>query len=158
MKRYLILPSLLLLLSFSYSLNAQVVLPNFSFSDLEGEPFSNTDLDLSKPVFVMMFDPYCDHCETQASNIAEQAEKFEHVQFVFVTLEPEVSAITGFRDKYFGETNIDKLYFLQDNDVAFESFFGYTDDAVNIYLYHPDRKKPKYFGEEQTAAVLLEYL
>ncbi|MEM6348890.1 MAG: redoxin domain-containing protein [Bacteroidota bacterium] len=158
MKRYFILPSFIFLMLVSYSLNAQIVMPAFAFSDLEGKTFTNADLDMDKPIFVMMFDPYCEHCEAQASNIAEQAEKFEHVQFVFVTLEPEVSAITTFRDKHFGDTNIDQLYFLMDTDVAFESYFGYTDDSVNIYLYHPDRKKPKYFGEEQTAEVLLKYL
>lgn len=158
MKRYFILSSLFFSFVFTASLNAQIVLPAFEFTDLEGESFTPAQLDLDKPLMVMMFDPYCEHCEKQASWIAEQADKFENVQFVFVTLEPEVAAIQNFKEKHFGETGLDKLYFLQDTNVAFESYFGYTDDSVNIYLYHPDRKKPKYFGEEQAAEVLLKYL
>ena len=140
------------------SLQAQMRVPAFSFTDLEGNAFTNAELDQSKPIMIMLFDPFCDHCDKQASAIAENAEQFKDVQFVFVTLEPEVSYIEDFKNRHFGESGLEHLYFLQDTDVAFEGYFGYTDDVVNIYLFHPDRKNPKYFGEEQTAEVLLKYL
>lgn len=138
---------------------AQVSLPAFSFYDLEGEPFTYEQLDPERPVFVMMFDPYCDHCRTQAANIANEPEKFlqKDVQFVWVTLEPEAEAIVGFREEFFGDSGLD-VHFLQDQDIRFEAFFGYTDDPVNIYLFKPNGKRPKYFGEEQEAATLLNYL
>lgn len=139
---------------------AQVSLPAFSFYDLEGNAFSYSDLDAERPVFVMMFDPYCDHCQTQANHIAEAADRFraKGVQFVWVTLEPEAEAIAKFKESHFGESGLKDLHFLQDKDIRFEEFFGYTDDAVNIYLFRPDGKRPKYFGKEQDATVLLKYL
>jgi thiol-disulfide isomerase/thioredoxin len=138
---------------------AQVSMPAFSFYDLEGDTFTSAQLDPSRPVFVMMFDPYCDHCRTQAEHIAHAPELFlqKKAQFVWVTLEPEAEAIVAFREEYFGDSGLD-VHFLQDKDIRFEEFFGYTDDAVNIYLFKPDGKAPKYFGKEQNAKVLLNYL
>lgn len=140
---------------------SQVQLPDFSFTDLDGNAFTNSSLDSDKPVFVMMFDPYCDHCETQADNIAEQADKFraKGVQFMWVTLEPDPEALARFRDKHFGGTGLeDSLHFLMDQNVMFEDYFGYTDESINIYCFKPDGSRPKYFGEEQEAASLLKYL
>jgi len=139
----------------------QVILPAFQFSDLEGHTFAASQLDPSRPVFVMMFDPYCDHCQTQAENIAAAADAFEakEVQFVWVTLDPEPEAIAKFRDHHFGETGLrEQMHFLMDTEIRFEEYFGYTDDAVNIYCYKPGAKRPRYFGEEQEATVLLKYL
>jgi hypothetical protein len=158
MKRFSILFPLLLLIVATAPLQGQISFPAFAFQDLEGNEFTPAKLDANTATMIMLFDPFCDHCETQATWIAEQADKFKNVQFVFVTLEPEVKYIEEFRDRNFGETDLDKLYFVQDVNVAFESYFGYTDDVVNIYLYHPDRKRPKYFGEETPAEDLLKYL
>ena len=152
----------LTLTALSLSVSAQKVsLPAFSFTDLEGQPFSSAQLDAEKPVFVMMFDPYCDHCQTQAKHIAEAARQFKakQVQFVWVTLEPDPEAITKFKNDYFGESGLgSQMYFLMDSEIRFEDFFGYTDDPVNIYCFQPGKKQAKYFGEEQEADVLLNYL
>jgi len=142
------------------SLYAQAALPGFSFYSLDGKAFTASNLDLTRPVFVMMFDPYCDHCQSQAETIAASAAEFKAkgVQFVWVTLEPDAEAIENFKTKYFGETGLTDLYFLQDNDIRFEEYFGYTDDSVNIYCYRTDGRQPKYFGKEQNATVLLRFL
>jgi thiol-disulfide isomerase/thioredoxin len=159
MKRNIFLPFVLLFaLLTALSAQAQIAFPPFVFQDLSGAPFSADQLDPNKPTFVMYFDPYCDHCDHQAEWIAGAAEQFEDVQLVFVTLEPETEAIEAFRQRHFGKVDLPYLYFLQDTEFRFEEFFGYTDDAVNIYLYSPGRKQAKYFGEEQEAGVLLKFL
>lgn len=154
-----IFASVVVLLALGIGAQAQVSLPAFSFYDLEGDPFTYEQLDAERPVFVMMFDPYCDHCRTQAEHIANAPEKFlqKKVQFVWVTLEPEAEAIKNFREEYFSDSGLD-VHFLQDKDIRFEEFFGYTDDAINIYLFKPNGKAPKYFGKEQNASTLLNYL
>lgn len=140
------------------SLSAQIQLPAFEFQDLKGEAFTPAQLDANKSTFIMMFDPFCDHCQKQAEWIATAADQFQDVQFVFVTLEPEIPYIEEFKEKYFGDSGLEHLFFVQDVNVGFESYFGYTDDVVNIYLYSPDKARPKYFGEETPADVLLNYL
>lgn len=154
MKRVLFLTLIL----FSVTASFAQTIPWFSFKDLSGKTFTRDNLDLSKPVFIMFFDPYCEHCETQAKNIAQSASRFQNIQLVWVTIESDVKAVNTFRDTHFGRSGLTKLYFLQDTEYKFERYFGYTEDAVNIYLYKPGVAKLKYFGSEQTAAELLKYL
>ncbi|MEL6673765.1 MAG: redoxin domain-containing protein [Bacteroidota bacterium] len=142
-----------------FPLLVQAQVPYFTFPDLDGKTFTHTQLDPNKSTMIMMFDPYCDHCETQAGWIAEAATKFQHVQFVFVTIETEKEPIKAFRDKYFGKTSLkEQVKFLQDPDFMFEEYFGYTDDSVNIYLFKAGKKQRKYFGKETEAETLLKFL
>lgn len=132
--------------------------PSFYFTDLEGEAFTNANLSQDKSAMIMLFDPYCDHCDHQAEWIAAAAEQFQDVQFLFVTIEPEKKPIQDFKERHFGQVSLPNLYFTQDLHFKFEDYFGYTNDAVNIYLFKPGKKQPKYFGSEQKAEILLKYL
>ncbi len=137
---------------------SQIEFPSFYFTDLDGQAFTPANLDLEKPTMIMLFDPYCDHCDHQAEWIAGAAEQFKEVQFVFVTIESEKKPILDFKERHFSEVDIPHMHFLQDLNFKFEDYFGYTDDAVNIYLFKPGKKQPKYFGSEQKAEILLKYL
>ncbi|MEO0897748.1 MAG: redoxin family protein [Bacteroidota bacterium] len=141
------------------SSQAQIVVPAFSFKTLEDKVYTNENLDLNRPTMIMNYDPYCDHCNEQAEIIKAAAEKFvdKKVHFVFVTFIPEKDAINEFMNKHFAGTKL-TYTFLLDADIKFENYFGYSDDAINIFLYKPGQKKAKYFGEEQTAETLLKYL
>ena len=137
---------------------AQIQFPAFAFTDLSGNAFQHTMLDPNKPTMIMFFDPYCHHCHQQAEWISEAEDDFKEIQLIFVTIEPEKEPIVEFKQKYFKESKIEHVHFLQDLDFRFEDFFGYTDDAVNIYLFHPDKKQAKYFGSEQKTEILLKFL
>ncbi|MEO1384282.1 MAG: hypothetical protein AAFV78_13720 [Bacteroidota bacterium] len=139
------------------SVKAQVLYPEFTFYDLEGKVATSETLDRSKSTFIMQFDPYCDHCNDQAETIAKSAEQFQDVQFVFITFIPEPDAIQSFRDKHFKDTGLD-VYFFQDLDFQFETYFGYTESALSIYLYKSGKRQPKFFGKEVPAETLLNYL
>ncbi|MEZ4827312.1 MAG: SCO family protein [Bacteroidia bacterium] len=130
----------------------------FSFYDLEGKVFTQENVKTDMSTMVMLFDPYCDHCSKQASLIAAAEKSFENVQLIFVTIEPETDVVKKFRDEHFGKTQLKHVFFLQDKDFAFETYFGYSDDAINIYLFKPGQRKPKYFGEEQEVSTLLKFL
>ncbi|MEZ4777014.1 MAG: SCO family protein [Bacteroidia bacterium] len=141
------------------AVNAQTnYLPSFSFYDLEGKVFTQEKVRTDLSTMIMLFDPYCDHCAHQADWIAEAEKEFENVQLIFVTIEPETEVVKQFKEEHFGKTKLKYLYFLQDKDFSFETYFGYTDDAINIYLYKPGQRRPKYFGEEQEVLSLLKFL
>ena len=139
-------------------LAAQQAIPNFSFFTLDNQAFTQERIDLKKPALIIRFDPYCEHCEQQAEWIAGAAASFRDMQLVFVSFIDEPEAIEAFRERYFGEGSWRHLHFLRDPDYRFEEFFGYTDDALNIYAYRPGEKRLKYFGKEQPADILLKYL
>lgn len=144
---------------FASSTFAQIKVPAFSFKTLEGEEFTQAQLDSKKPTMIMNYDPYCDHCNDQAEIIKKAASKFKekNVQFVFVTFIPEKEATEAFIQKHFEGTGLNYT-FLLDPNISFESYFGYTDDALNIFLYKTKGGKAKYFGEEQSAETLLNNL
>lgn len=133
---------------------AQLAVPAFSFTDLEGEVYASTQLDHSKSALIIYFDPWCEHCNTQAEWIAEHQADFTDVQILFITFEPEQEPIREFKSKHFSASGWGNVKFLQDLDFMFESYFGYTDDALYIYCFKSDGSKGKYFGKEQPAEVL----
>jgi thiol-disulfide isomerase/thioredoxin len=144
-------------LLFAGALQAQTQIPYFAFKDLNGKTFTRDMLRQDLPVMIMLFDPFCDHCDQQAQWIAQAASKFQNVQLVFVTIETDKQHIEAYRKRNFGTARLPYLYLLQDTELKFDVFFGYTDDSLNIYLYKPGQKG-KYFGQEQPAEVLLKYL
>lgn len=150
--------TLALLVTFIFSAQAQLAVPAFSFTDLDGEVYASTELDQSRSALIIYFDPWCEHCNTQAEWIAEHPEEFADVQILFITFEPEKEPIHDFKSKHFSATRWSNVTFLQDLDFQFESYFGYTDDALYIYCYKADGSKGKYFGKEQPADVLKNYL
>ena len=149
---FLTLLALLLVMPVS----AQLSVPKFSFTDLNGAVYSSDKLNQSKSALIVYFDPWCEHCNQQATWIAAQREAFRNVQILFVTFEPEKQPVIDFKNRYFsGWSNV---VFLQDLDFKFEAYFGYTDDPLYIYCYKPGGGKGKYFGEEQPASILLNNL
>ncbi|MDX1907785.1 MAG: redoxin domain-containing protein [Bacteroidia bacterium] len=132
-------------------------LPWFSFQGLDGKAFTRDQLRKDQGVLVMLFDPYCDHCDQQAAWIAAAADKFKNVQLIFVTIEPDKQAVAGFQNRHFANKGLN-VRMLQDTGFKFETWFGYTDDSINIYCYKPGHQSAKYFGKETPVAELLKYL
>ncbi|MDP5172462.1 MAG: peroxiredoxin family protein [Bacteroidia bacterium] len=137
---------------------AQLSVPSFSFTDLSGATYNSAKLNQSKSALIIYFDPWCEHCNQQAEWIAARPDAFKNVQILFVTFEPEKTPIQEFKNKYFSAAGWSNVVFLQDLDFQFETYFGYTDDPLYIYCYKPGGGKGKYFGEEQRAEVLINFL
>lgn len=137
---------------------AQLAVPEFTFTDLEGQAYTSGNLDESQSALIIYYDPWCEHCNQQAEWIATKESEFRNIQILFITFEPEQEPIRTFQEKHFSNGNWSNVVFLQDLDFMFESYFGYTDDPLYIYCYKPNGRNGKYFGEEQPAEVLLNNL
>ncbi len=138
--------------------HAQLAVPTFSFTDLDGNVFRSEQLDDNRSALIIYFDPWCEHCHQQAEWISALQEGFRDVQVLFITFEPEQEPIRDFRQRHFSGSGWDNVTFLQDLDFQFETYFGYTDDPLYIYCFQPNGSEGKYFGEEQRVEVLLNYL
>jgi len=134
---------------------AQEKLPEFQFSDLEGNTFSYAQLRTDLPVLVFFFDPYCDHCQKQATWIKEAKDQFTEIQQVWVTTE-EATPTKEFHEKYLG-TDWDHVYILQDKQFLFDGYFGYS-EIPSIYVYNQQWQRVKAFNKETPADVLLRFL
>lgn len=130
-------------------------LPAFSFTGLDGQTFTHAQLQPGLPTIAIFFDPYCDHCATQAGWIVEAADLFQDVQMIWVTTE-SAEAATEFYNTHFKDSGLDKVYVLLDPEFMFDSYFGYS-EVPSIYLYDAAGKRIKALHEETEAAKLKAY-
>ncbi|MEM6767118.1 MAG: hypothetical protein AAF824_21160 [Bacteroidota bacterium] len=131
-------------------------LPDFSFLDLEGNMFSKTELLAGKGTVFVFFDPYCDHCATQAEWITEASDQLDDLQFVWVTTETQGPTI-AFYNQYFKNSGLKHITVLRDVDYMFDTYFGYT-VVPGIIIYDASGKRVKSFNEETRPADMLSVL
>ncbi len=142
------------LIGFS-SATAQQMLPKFSFTDLSGQAFHYTQLQADMPTLVFFFDPYCDHCQQQATWIKEAKNQLSHIQQIWVSTEEPI-AVEDFKNTYLG-SDWNNVHFLVDKKFLFDGYFGYS-EIPSIYVYNKDGQRVKAFNKETPAEVLLRFL
>lgn len=134
---------------------AQQMLPKFSFTDLSGKPFHYTQLQAEMPTLVFFFDPYCDHCQQQATWIKEAKSQMGNIQQVWVTTEEPIAA-EDFMNTYLG-SDWNNVHVLIDKKFLFDGYFGYS-EIPSIYVYNKDGQRVKTFNKETPTDVLLRFL
>ena len=140
---------------FALGLVSAQSLPDFAFYDLQGNLFTKANIKKKAPVVVIFFDPYCDHCQTQAGWINAAGEKFKakNAQVVWVSTESEEN-IAKFRNTTFTKSALKDVYFLRDKKYWFDGYFGYS-EAPSIYVYNAEGKLVKSLKKETPAETLL---
>lgn len=129
--------------------------PKFLFYTLEGKAFTDKDLpQAERGTIVVFFDPYCDHCQRQASFFQKEATALRGIRLIWVSTEA-AEALRNFQEKYL--KGIPQLYVLRDKDFKFDHFFGYS-VAPTIYIYDAKGKLKKVLREEAPVATILQYL
>jgi peroxiredoxin len=131
-------------------------MPNFAFPEVGGGNVTMYHLKAGTPLVVFYFDPDCEHCQLEASQINEQIAKFKDVNLLFVAFhDPE--NIKAFRDKYFPGVKRDHMFFCADPKYQFDKTFGYS-QAPTIHVYSKDWKKIKVFRNEVAPEEILKLL
>jgi thiol-disulfide isomerase/thioredoxin len=62
-------------------------LPSFSFVLRDGRAFTNKDLPAGKPVFFVLFDPTCPHCQRAVRSMDDQAKAFNKATVCLVSMD-----------------------------------------------------------------------
>lgn len=137
---------------------AQSQLPAFVFTDLEGKVFAQDKVANELPTMVMFFDPYCDHCEKQATWIKEAEDQFVEINVLFVTTEPETDASVAFKERIFKDSRLPHLHFLIDGDYMFDGYFEGYYEVPSILLFDKNGKRTKTLSKETPVADLLKHL
>ena len=129
--------------------------PKFLLYDLEGKPFTDKNLPpAERGRIVIFFDPYCDHCQKQATFFRENAAALKGIQSLWVSTET-ADAIKKFQETYL--KGVPSIYVLRDKDFKFDSFFGYS-VAPTIYVYDRSGKLKAIHKEEVPLTTLLREL
>jgi len=129
--------------------------PRFLLYTLDDKPFTEKDLPPApRGRIVLFFDPYCDHCQKQATLLQENPKALEGIQTIWVSTET-ASAIADFREKYLKK--LPNVIVLRDKDFRFDGYFGYS-VAPTIYVYDRAGKLKAIHREEVPLATLLRDL
>jgi peroxiredoxin len=134
--------TLILLFFISIKASAQLngqppaqTIPQFQFFRFDNKPFTEQDLPKGKTVFIMFFDPDCDHCQHAIKSIGDNFQTFKKTYIFLVSIDDQ-DKINHFMDTYGsklkGQKNVtilrDKLqqFITKFNPVRYPSMFIYS--------------------------------
>jgi peroxiredoxin len=112
-------------------------IPEFSFKTLNGEPFTQKELNTALFKLFMYFNSECEFCQGEAKQIQKHIPQLQHVQVIMVSHEPS-NGIKIFAEKYH-LANHKNIIFLEDEKLQFSELF----DAKSIpfmVLYSKDNQ------------------
>jgi peroxiredoxin len=112
-------------------------IPEFSYKTTAGKTFTEKDLKENIPTVFLYFNSECEHCQSEATQIQENIEKFADIQLVFISFEgPE--KIMDFAKKYKID-NYDTVTFLCDKQVSFATTFD-VKSIPTVVIYDKNKK------------------
>ena len=120
-------------------------LPEFSYNTLDGKKFSNTDLKPNERLMSVYFNPLCELCQDETSQILENINYFQDIQIVMVTpgaKEEVLKFVSKFKLNKYHQITV-----LHDKEDTFYKKF----DAMGyptMYLYDTNNKMISKFETE----------
>jgi peroxiredoxin len=128
-------------------------LQHVGFESLTGGKVYIDEFDQQKPTVIIYFNPGCEHCQYEATEISRHAEQFEKANTMLITPEPSVEKVKAFAQAYH-LNEVDNLAILLDTNMQFVKHFG-TSAFPSVYIYGSDKKLVKnYRGEVKIEAII----
>ncbi|WP_445908814.1 peroxiredoxin family protein [Yeosuana sp.] len=130
-------------------------IPEFELQTLDNITFTNTSLKTNTFTIFIYFNSECDFCQYEAESISQNIDKFNNVQFVFVSTE-DITAIKQFSEKYnlINQSNITVLY---DNSFHFTTQFN-AQSIPYVLIYNQNNELIKKHNGQLNANGILRVL
>lgn len=112
-------------------------IPKFEFLTLDNKPFLNINLKKSQNTIFVYFNSECDYCQHEAESISQNLNKFNNVQFVFISTE-NIEIIKKFSEKY-NLNNQLNITFLHDSNFNFTRQFN-ANSIPFILIYNKNKE------------------
>lgn len=134
-------------LSKSRKIDEQVaIVPQFSFTTLEGETFSNRNLkDSLSNIIINLFSPDCEHCQHMAMAITHHLERLKNWEILMVTPFSDSNTIARFVTKYRIDS-FPNLHLLIDKEANVFKIFG-SSVVPTFFIYKENKLVKKIKGE-----------
>lgn len=130
-----------------------VMLPAFSFTDLQGNAFTNAHLNPNWATVFVYFNSECDYCLHEAQSIRENLTRFHNTQFVFVSTE------TTENIKQFAEMQqllgAENVLFVQDSDLVFTKKFDVNSIPYSLIYNNQNELLYRHKGQIKAETILL---
>ncbi len=128
------------------------ITPSFSFDDLYGYTFQNTDVNIGRSCLLIYFHPDCEHCQYEASLFIPNRRELTPYQILMISSD-SIQNIKKFEEKYH-LNEMDNVVMLHDPNYDFEKIFG-TKMIPTSFIYDKKQKLKKIFkGEVKIEAIL----
>ncbi|MFT3949066.1 MAG: TlpA disulfide reductase family protein [Agriterribacter sp.] len=135
--------------------NAIQTLPDFTVADLNGLPFSNSNLEKNTPVIFIYFNSTCDFCQHEAESIRENIQLFDKMRLLFLSSEsPEL--IRNFARTY-GFAEYENVTFLTDANSKLALKFGIS-TIPSTLVYGKDLKLVRSYNGQVKAGTIIKEL
>lgn len=117
--------------------NSIQTIPNFSFTKLNNDTFSNNNLEKNKAIVFINFNSKCHFCQNEAKSIQENIDALKEVQFLFISSEP-IDSIKNFAMEY-KLIKYRHIIFLFDKNDTFSTIFD-TNTIPSSLIYNKKQK------------------
>ncbi len=128
-------------------------LPHFELRGLDNKVISTKQLAAGKPVVLVFFQPGCEHCQREATEIARLQDSFAHTSLLMVSW-ASLPQIGEFAKEY-GLRESVRMYQIQPGTLA--QTFG-TIQLPSVYVYDADRNLIQQFSGETKVEAILGYV
>jgi peroxiredoxin len=113
------------------------LLPKFSYQTMDDKKFTNENLDKNSRLLIIYFNPLCEVCQRETSDIIDNINYFQDIQIVMVSPAPK-DDVSRFIKK-FKITNYHQITVLHDKDDIFYKQFGAI-GYPTLYLYNKKKE------------------
>jgi thiol-disulfide isomerase/thioredoxin len=128
------------------------VMPAFSFTTFNAKLFSNESLaDNNDKIIINFFNPECEHCQYMAKSYLKNADKFNDVSLLMITIADSAS-VSKFNSDYHLDS-LHNLILLRDPKFQFEKIFG-TSVVPSFFIYKDKKLVKKISGETKIENLL----
>ena len=128
-------------------------LQHVCFDSVNGGQMCVDEFDRQKPTVIIYFNPSCEHCQYEASEIGKQAKLFEKANMILITPDGSTERVKAFATQYH-LWEVDNLVVLLDRNQQFLKSF---DTAVfpSVFIYGANQRLIKmYKGEVKIEAII----
>jgi peroxiredoxin len=130
------------------------VIPDFTFSKFNGQPFSRKDLISNKKIVIVFFDVSCDHCQNELKAISARIDDFKNNEFYLVSMD-NAASIQAFMKKFAPKMNGRfNVTLLRDLNRQFIMRFRPIQFPAT-YVYDSKQRLIKYFGQNSKVADII---
>ena len=134
--------AILILLFIANIIAAQIpaaTIPEFTFYRFNQTAFTNKDLPTGKMIFIVFFDPDCDHCQHAITTIGQQYQAFKKTAVYLISMFDQ-NKMNHFMDTYGKALKEQKnVVLLQDKLGQFINKFK-PRKYPSMFLYSPEKK------------------
>ena len=134
-------------------------IPAFKFYKVKsGISFTNADIPKGKKTALILFDPNCSHCQSEAGQLAKNYSKIKDVNIYFVSMnDPALMAnfLETFAKELVGKPNIEVLY---DKNQDFIQKIHVPKQFPANYVYGADQQLQTYWdGDKKINDIIAAY-